>query len=81
MEVDPCVVEQLHNQLTSDLENSDDSASDEEEDTFNWEWEAVSLKLTLNNYLQENKIIKTFSYTNRFQMLLVRKCKCHIQVQ
>ncbi|KAK0095124.1 hypothetical protein PV326_009180 [Microctonus aethiopoides] len=41
MEVDPNIVEQLHNQLTSDLENSDDSASDEEEDAFNWEWEAV----------------------------------------
>ncbi|XP_011305651.1 beclin 1-associated autophagy-related key regulator isoform X2 [Fopius arisanus] len=41
MEVDPGIVDQLHCQLTSDLENSDDSASDEEEDTFNWEWEAV----------------------------------------
>ncbi|XP_034942631.1 beclin 1-associated autophagy-related key regulator [Chelonus insularis] len=41
MEVDPSLVEQLHNQLTPDLENSDDSASDEEEDAFNWEWEAV----------------------------------------
>ena len=32
----------FHNQLASDLENSDDSAaSDEEEDCINWEWEAV----------------------------------------
>lgn len=42
MEVDPSIVEKLHNQLTCDLENSDDSGSDEEEDAFNWEWEAVS---------------------------------------
>ncbi|XP_057337203.1 beclin 1-associated autophagy-related key regulator isoform X1 [Microplitis mediator] len=41
MEVDPSIVEKLHNQLTCDLENSDDSGSDEEEDAFNWEWEAV----------------------------------------
>lgn len=34
---------QLHKPLIPDLENSDDSASDEEEDAaFNWEWEAVS---------------------------------------
>lgn len=32
---------QLHKPLIADLENSDDSASDEEEDAFNWEWEAV----------------------------------------
>ncbi|XP_034192923.1 autophagy related protein 14 isoform X4 [Osmia lignaria lignaria] len=41
MEVDPNIVAQLHSQLVPDLENSDDSASDEEEDAFNWEWEAV----------------------------------------
>ncbi|KZC11185.1 PREDICTED: beclin 1-associated autophagy-related key regulator [Dufourea novaeangliae] len=41
MEVDPNIVTQLHSQLVPDLENSDDSASDEEEDAFNWEWEAV----------------------------------------
>ncbi|CAK9814009.1 Beclin 1-associated autophagy-related key regulator [Anthophora quadrimaculata] len=41
MEVDPNIVAQLHSQLVPDLENSDDSASDEEEDTFNWDWEAV----------------------------------------
>ncbi|XP_015117644.1 beclin 1-associated autophagy-related key regulator [Diachasma alloeum] len=41
MEADPAIVDHLHSQLTSDLENSDDSASDEEEDAFNWEWEAV----------------------------------------
>jgi len=39
MEVDPSVIAQLHNQLVPDLENSDDSASDEED--F-WGWEAVS---------------------------------------
>lgn len=42
MEVDPNVIAQLYSQLVPDLENSDDSASDEEEDAFNWEWEAVS---------------------------------------
>ncbi|XP_024938914.1 beclin 1-associated autophagy-related key regulator isoform X2 [Cephus cinctus] len=41
MEVDPSIVAQLHGQLVPDLENSDDSASDEEEDAINWEWEAV----------------------------------------
>ncbi|XP_063994053.1 beclin 1-associated autophagy-related key regulator isoform X2 [Diachasmimorpha longicaudata] len=41
MEADSTIADQLHNQLTSDLEKSDDSASDEEEDAFNWEWEAV----------------------------------------
>ncbi|XP_033192765.1 beclin 1-associated autophagy-related key regulator isoform X1 [Bombus vosnesenskii] len=41
MEVDSNIVAQLHSQLVPDLENSDDSASDEEEDTFNWDWEAV----------------------------------------
>ncbi|XP_033216682.1 beclin 1-associated autophagy-related key regulator [Belonocnema kinseyi] len=41
IEVDPNEITQLHNQLASDLEKSDDSASDDEEDTFNWEWEAV----------------------------------------
>nr|XP_012154071.1 PREDICTED: beclin 1-associated autophagy-related key regulator isoform X3 [Megachile rotundata] len=41
MEVDPNIVAQLHSHLIPDLENSDDSASDEEEDAFNWEWEAV----------------------------------------
>jgi hypothetical protein len=41
IEIDPNVIKRLHNQLVSDLENSDDSASDEEEDAFNWEWEAV----------------------------------------
>lgn len=40
MEVDPSVIAQLHNQLVPDLENSDDSASDEED--LCWEWEAVS---------------------------------------
>jgi len=39
MEVDPSVIAQLHNPLVPDLENSDDSASDEED--F-WGWEAVS---------------------------------------
>lgn len=41
MEIDSNIIEKLHNKLNSDLENSDDSASDEEEDAFNWEWEAV----------------------------------------
>ncbi|KAK2581993.1 hypothetical protein KPH14_002429 [Odynerus spinipes] len=41
MEVDPNAIAQLYSQLVPDLENSDDSASDEEEDAFNWEWEAV----------------------------------------
>lgn len=41
MEIDPNVIAQLYSQLIPDLENSDDSASDEEEDAFNWEWEAV----------------------------------------
>lgn len=40
MEVDPSVIAQLHNQLVPDLENSDDSASDEED--LCWGWEAVS---------------------------------------
>lgn len=42
VEVDPIEMQQLNNQLVADLEKSDDSASDEEEDAFNWEWEAVS---------------------------------------
>ncbi|KAF3427965.1 hypothetical protein E2986_08865 [Frieseomelitta varia] len=41
MEVESNIVAQLHSQLVPDLENSDDSASDEEEDAFNWDWEAV----------------------------------------
>ncbi|XP_015173689.1 PREDICTED: beclin 1-associated autophagy-related key regulator isoform X1 [Polistes dominula] len=41
MEVDSNVIAKLYSQLAPDLENSDDSASDEEEDAFNWEWEAV----------------------------------------
>ncbi|KAJ8673586.1 hypothetical protein QAD02_004848 [Eretmocerus hayati] len=41
IEVDPNVITNLHNRLLPDLEISDDSASDEEEDAFNWEWEAV----------------------------------------
>ncbi|XP_076645287.1 autophagy related protein 14 [Halictus rubicundus] len=41
MEVDSNIVAQLHSQLVPDLENNDDSASDEEEDSINWEWEAV----------------------------------------
>ncbi|KAL6252082.1 hypothetical protein P5V15_015065 [Pogonomyrmex californicus] len=40
MEVDPSIIAQLHNQLIPDLENSDDSASDEED--LCWGWEAVS---------------------------------------
>ncbi|XP_058789869.1 beclin 1-associated autophagy-related key regulator [Phymastichus coffea] len=39
--VDPVIITNLYNQLVPDLENSDDSTSDEEEDAFNWEWEAV----------------------------------------
>lgn len=42
VEIDPIEMTQLNNQLIPDLEKSDDSASDEEEDAFNWEWEAVS---------------------------------------
>lgn len=42
IEIDVNEIERLHNQLVPDLENSDDSASDEEEDAINWEWEAVS---------------------------------------
>ncbi|KAK9309470.1 hypothetical protein QLX08_000941 [Tetragonisca angustula] len=41
LEVESNIVAQLHSQLVPDLENSDDSASDEEEDAFNWDWEAV----------------------------------------
>ncbi|XP_012272114.1 beclin 1-associated autophagy-related key regulator isoform X2 [Orussus abietinus] len=41
IEIDPAEAAQLHSQLIPDLEKSDDSASDEEEDAFNWEWEAV----------------------------------------
>uniref|UniRef100_A0ABD2X1I5 Beclin 1-associated autophagy-related key regulator n=1 Tax=Trichogramma kaykai TaxID=54128 RepID=A0ABD2X1I5_9HYME len=41
IEVDPNLMAQFNSQLAQDLENSDDSASDEEEDAFNWEWEAV----------------------------------------
>lgn len=40
MEVDPSIIAQLHSQLIPDLENSDDSASDEED--LCWGWEAVS---------------------------------------
>ncbi|KAH0952400.1 hypothetical protein HN011_010263 [Eciton burchellii] len=40
MEVDPSVIAQLHSQLVPDLENSDDSASDEEDAC--WGWESVS---------------------------------------
>lgn len=41
MEADPAIITQLHNQLIPDLENSDDSGSDEEEDACAG-WEAVS---------------------------------------
>lgn len=41
MEADPAIIAQLHNQLIPDLENSDDSGSDEEEDACAG-WEAVS---------------------------------------
>lgn len=41
MEADPAIIMQLHNQLIPDLENSDDSGSDEEEDACAG-WEAVS---------------------------------------
>ena len=41
IEVDFNEITRLNNQLVTDLEKSDDSASDEEEDTVNWEWEAV----------------------------------------
>ncbi|XP_043478016.1 beclin 1-associated autophagy-related key regulator isoform X1 [Leptopilina heterotoma] len=41
VEIDSIEMAQLNNQLIPDLEKSDDSASDEEEDAFNWEWEAV----------------------------------------
>jgi len=40
MEVDPSIITQLHSQLVPDLENSDDSASDEEDAC--WGWESVS---------------------------------------
>ncbi|XP_032664663.1 beclin 1-associated autophagy-related key regulator isoform X2 [Odontomachus brunneus] len=40
MEADPAIIAQLHNQLIPDLENSDDSGSDEEEDACAG-WEAV----------------------------------------
>lgn len=43
MKVDSAIASLMHSQLITDLDASDDSASDEEEDTFNWEWEAVSL--------------------------------------
>lgn len=43
IEVDTNIMAHLHNQLVQDLENSDDSASDEEEDAFNLDWEAVKL--------------------------------------
>lgn len=42
MEVDPDKIVQLQNPLVPDLENSDDSASDEEEDVIHSGWEAVS---------------------------------------
>lgn len=45
MEADPAVIAQLHNQLVPDLENSDDSGSDEEEDACAG-WEAVSVVYT-----------------------------------
>lgn len=45
IEADPQIVLDLYNQLLPDLEASDDSASEEEEDTFNWEWEAVSFMI------------------------------------
>lgn len=50
MEVDSSVLAEMHTQLVSDLENSDDSASDEEEDAFNWEWEAVSWDMKTRIY-------------------------------
>ncbi|EZA61339.1 Beclin 1-associated autophagy-related key regulator [Ooceraea biroi] len=37
MEVDPAIIAQLHSQLVPDLENSDDSASDEEDACWGWE--------------------------------------------
>lgn len=46
MEADPAIIAQLHNQLIPDLENSDDSGSDEEEDACAG-WEAVSRTVIL----------------------------------
>lgn len=37
METDPAIIAQLHNQLVPDLENSDDSGSDEEDACAGWE--------------------------------------------
>ncbi|XP_066589797.1 beclin 1-associated autophagy-related key regulator [Prorops nasuta] len=41
LETDPIIMTELHRQLIPDLENNDDCASDEEDDVFNWGWEAV----------------------------------------
>lgn len=82
MEADPNIVAQLHSQLVPDLENSDDSASDEEEDAFNWEWEAVSSFLFFLSYFHWNLNI---FYMNvlfyRYQMLLVLKWQFPFLVQ
>ncbi|XP_043273429.1 beclin 1-associated autophagy-related key regulator [Venturia canescens] len=41
MELEQNVLEEMHSQLAPDLENSEDSTSDEEGDAFNFEWETV----------------------------------------
>lgn len=56
MEVDPSVVAQLHSQLVPDLENSDDSASDEED--LCWGWEAVSYIFVHIFFSSQNKFFK-----------------------
>lgn len=43
MELEQNVLEEMHSQLAPDLENSEDSTSDEEGDTFSFEWETVNI--------------------------------------
>jgi hypothetical protein len=42
LEVDTLLAKSLEDQLSRDMDFSDDGGSDDESDTLPWEWEAVS---------------------------------------
>jgi len=67
MEVDPSVIAQLHSQLVPDLENSDDSASDEEDACWGWEsvsHNSVSYITSTVNQAGYDRICKYYKYYN-----------------
>lgn len=75
MEADPTVIAQFHNQLVPDLENSDDSGSDEEEDACAG-WEAVSfIYIYTHSFLMNQRVIHILNGSYicmfRYQILLV----------